>query len=366
MRKLTKPQAVQAVLGGAILGGGGGGLLNQGMEAAEQAFSYTDALMLLDPDDLPDTAVVANVSTLGAPSAFDAHLTPEHWKTALKDFTEACGCEISGFTSCENGAASTANGWLLSALTGIPLVDAPSNGRAHPTGTMGSIGLNTLNEYVSIQASCGGREEKYTEVTARGALASVSHVIRQSAVAAGGMTGVVRNPVSVSYLKKHAAVGAISYAIRLGKLYQEAGREGMEALLTALKKEYDARLLIRGTIEQYAIKMQGGYDVGTFTVRDRDHSQEIQLMFWNEFMTAEGEDGTRLATFPDLIFTLDAENGEVVSTAQASDGRDIYALIIPKAKLILGAGMHQKALFEEAEAVTGKSLTGENQDLFNC
>lgn len=363
MRKLTRQTAVQALLGGALLGGGGGGLLDQGMDALKQVFSYTNELMLLEPSELSDDAVVANVSTLGAPSAFDAHLTPEHWKTALKDFTAACGCEIAGFTSCENGAASTANGWLLSALTGIPLVDAPSNGRAHPTGTMGSIGLNTLDGYVSIQTACGGAGKKYTEVTARGALESVSHVIRQSAVAAGGMVGVVRNPVSVRYLKAHAAVGAIADAIRLGGLYQEMAGKGIKTLVSALETEYDARLLLNGKIENYSLQMQGGYDVGTFAVVEENRKRQISLTFWNEFMSAEDESGNRLATFPDLIFALDTESCEVVSTAQAFDGRKVCVMVIPKEKLILGYGMRQKKLFEEAQGVIGKNLVAENEDL---
>ncbi len=364
MRKLTRQTAVQALLGGALLGGGGGGLLDQGMDALEQAFSYVDELTLLDPAELPDDAIAANVSTLGAPSAFDAHLTPEHWKVALKDFTAACGSEIAGFTSCENGAASTANGWLLSALTGIPIIDAPSNGRAHPTGTMGSIGLNTLDGYVSIQAACGGAGEKYTEVTARGALESVSHVIRQSAVAAGGMVGVVRNPVPVRYLKDHAAVGAIEDAIRLGGLYQKAAKKGIDTLVSTLETEYGARPLLTGKIEHYSLQMQGGYDVGTFSVLEENQRHQVELTFWNEFMTAEDENGKRLATFPDLIFTLDADSCDVVSTAQAVDGRKVCVMAVPKERLFLGYGMRQKELFEEAQGVIGKSLVAENESLF--
>ena len=43
-----------------------------------------------------------------------------------------------------------------------------------------------------------------------------------------------------------------------------------------------------------------------------------QLTFWNEYATAE-KDGKRLATFPDLIMTINAKTGEPVTTAM--DGR---------------------------------------------
>ena len=213
---LTKELCEQALLGGLLLGGGGGGTLTAGREALEETFKHTDKLTMLDISELNPEDVVVNVSTLGAASAMGVHLSAEHWMTALKNFELNYGKKIAGFTSCENGAISTANGWVISALTGIPLVDAPSNGRAHPTGTMGSIGLNLLPDYQTTQSACGGTGARYLETVAKGALNSTSHVIRQSAVADGGMVGVLRNPVTVEYLKKNAAVGAISQALDIG------------------------------------------------------------------------------------------------------------------------------------------------------
>ena len=37
---------------------------------------------------------------------------------------------------------------------------------------------------------------------------------------------------------------------------------------------------------------------------------------------------------------------------------------IPKEKLLLGAGMHQRVLFEEAEAVISKKLVSYDEGLF--
>lgn len=150
---LTKELCEQALMGGLLLGGGGGGTLTAGREALEETFKHTDKLTMLDVSELKPDDVVVNVSTLGAPSAMGVHLSAEHWMTALKNFELNYGKKIAGFTSCENGAISTANGWIISALTGIPLVDAPSHGRAHPTGTMGSIGLNLLPDLQTTQSA---------------------------------------------------------------------------------------------------------------------------------------------------------------------------------------------------------------------
>jgi len=359
MMKLTKDLCEQALMGGLLLGGGGGGTLTAGKEALEETFAHTKEITMLDASELKPDDIVANVSTLGAPSAKDIHLTSKHWLTAFQNFEFACGKKTAGFTSCENGAISTANGWILSALTGIPIIDAPSNGRAHPTGTMGSMGLNLLPDYVTIQSSCGGEGARYVETIARGALNPVSHIIRQSAVADGGMVGVVRNPVTAEYLRKNAAVGAIRQALAIGKIFRESGN-GTE-FVNRLVKEMHAEVLLKGIIEGYSLKMEGGYDIGSLSVTDG--KRKIDYTFWNEYMAIE-ENGKRIATFPDLICTLDAETGEAVSSAEAGNGREVFALVVPKKELILGAGMHQKELFREVETLIHMDMTECNRELF--
>lgn len=359
MMKLTKGLCELALMGGLPLGGGGGGLLSAGREALEETFRHTDALTMLDVSELDPDAVVVTVSTVGAPSAKDVHLTAQHWMTALKNFEEMTGQKIAGFISCENGAISTANGWIISALTGIPIVDAPCNGRAHPTGTMGSMGLNTIADYMSVQSSCGGNPDRYIETVARGRLDTTARMTRQCAVASGGMVGVIRNPVTAAYLAKNGAVGAISQAIAIGKLYSACAR-GSE-FVAALEEKMDARVLVRGRIENYELKMEGGLDVGRLDVAGS--AGRVSLTFFNEYMLAE-QDGRRLATFPDLICTLDAETGEAISTAEAANGREAYALVIPREKLILGAGMRQRSLFREVENLLHKDMTVCNEGLF--
>ena len=67
---------------------------------------------------------------------------------------------------------------------------------------------------------------------------------------------------------------------------------------------------------------------------------------------------------PDLICTLDASTGEAISTAEAKDGMEAYAIVIPKEKLILGAGMHQRELFQEVEDLLHKDMVACNDGLF--
>lgn len=360
MIKLTKEECLQALYGGLLLGGGGGGSLKLGMDALEEAFRHTDALTLLDISELQPQDTLVNVSLVGAPSAKDTCVIVEHWKTVLKNFEHNSGMKIAGFTTCENGGVSTSNGWIISAITGIPLVDAPSNGRAHPTGVMGSIGLNRDPDYVTVQSAAGGKGERYVETVAKGSLTATSHLVRQTAVASGGMCCVLRNPVSAVYAQEHAAVGAIAQALTLGKGYlNRLGK--VPELLRFLEGEYSAEVICHGTVFDYNLNMDGGYDIGSLHVKES--SGDYELSFWNEYMTLE-KNGTRIGTFPDLLVTLNALTGLAVSSAEIGDGMPVVILKIPVSQLILGAGMHQKQLFEEAEAILKRDLVKYHSNLF--
>ena len=57
-----------------------------------------------------------------------------------------------------------------------------------------------------------------------------------------------------------------------------------------------------------------------------------------------------------LMVTLDRETGEVLSSAQIQNGRQVTVVSVPRSELILGEGMREEASFREAEKIIGKSL----------
>ena len=157
------------------------------------------ALSLGDPyiveiDDLPSDATLLTVSAVGAPAGTGTHAKAYHYLRAVEIFLKYSGIKIDGFITNECGGLATVNGWIQSAVFGLPVVDAPCNGRAHPTGVMGSMGLHALPDYVSMQAAAGSLEHRtYVETFVTGSIDKASNVIRQSAVQAGGLVAVARN-----------------------------------------------------------------------------------------------------------------------------------------------------------------------------
>ncbi|MEL7650155.1 MAG: DUF917 family protein [Sedimentibacter sp.] len=350
--KISRDNGIYAVYGGLFLGGGGGGSLQEGIDALEEALKHSESICFAPLSQFEDDDAVITASMVGAPSSREKHVVAEHWKKALKLFEAKSDKKIKGIITNENGGTSTTNGWILSSLTNIPMIDAPCNGRAHPTGTMGSMGLTEIEGFVTVQAAAGGRGSRNIELIAEGSISSTSRLVRQAAVEAGGLACVLRNPVQKSYVQQHGAVGAIGQAVEIGEIIVE-NKGDVEVILNKLSNLVNAEVLCRGTVIRCTLTSTGGFDVGSLLIEEGGTTYETT--FWNEYMTVDAG-GVRLATFPDLIATLDAKTGVPVTSAEIGEDMDVVLVKVPRSNIKLGGGMFQKSLFEEAEKVTGKEL----------
>lgn len=335
-----------AVYGGAVLGGGGGGWIEDGLEIGRLALEVGEP-ELLTPDELDDADLLITVALVGAPGAKEKYVKPIHYARALDIVAKQIGKPIQGIMTNENGAGTTVNGWFQSALTGIPVVDLPCNGRAHPTGTMGAMNLTELAGYVSHQGAAGGQGARYIELCVSGSLDKAASMVRTASVEAGGLVAVARNPVTVGYAKKHGAPGAIRQAIEIGEaLLSHQGEWAIDAVV----KRLGGSVAAIGAVTEFRIETAGGFDVGTVVIENC-----CELTFWNEYMTLELE-GRRLATFPDLIMTLDAATARPVVSAAIAKGQRLAVITAPRQSLILSSTMRNEALLKPIEEAIGKPV----------
>ncbi|MDR3247491.1 MAG: DUF917 family protein [Treponema sp.] len=345
---ITEEIAEAAILGGALLGGGGGGALSKGRVNFKTALEG-GPLGLVDIDDIGPDEILVTGSAVGAPAAKESQAIPKDYVRAVEILMEN-GCpRPGGFIPNECGGSSITNGWVPAALMGLPLVDALCNGRAHPTGTMGSMGLHRDSTYVSRQAAAGGNPGKglYLELHVAGQMDAIAPLIRAAADRAGGLVAVARNPVKASYVKQYGAPGALKQAIALGKRMLACGQDG-GAVAAAAVDFLGGTIIAHDRVRELELVTRGGFDTGAIRIGDYETS------FWNEFMTLE-QGGKRLGTFPDLIMTVSA-TGLPVTTAELKKGDEVYLLLVPASRLILGEGMRCRDLMEAIEPVVNKKI----------
>ncbi|MDF2679608.1 MAG: hypothetical protein K0R47_798 [Brevibacillus sp.] len=342
---LTTSMMEAAVYGGCVLGGGGGGWLEDGLESGRLALEVGTP-QLYTADEMNDDDLLATVALVGAPAATDQYTKPMHYVRALQLLEKTIGQPIKGIITNENGAGTTVNGWFQAAVTGLPVIDLPCNGRAHPTGLMGAMNLHELDGFISHQAAVGGKDERYHEVCVSGHLQQAAGLVRKISVEAGGLVVVARNPVSVAYARANGAPGAIQQAIEVGEAL--LGAKG-EAAIEAVCQKLGGHVVTAGVVDEFALNTAGGFDVGRVVINGHE------MTFWNEYMTLE-VNGERLGTFPDLIMTLDAQTAKPVVSAEVEKGQKLAVIHVPKEQLILGATMRNRELMASVEGAVDKQI----------
>lgn len=343
-----------AVYGGALLGGGGGGALEEGLRQGLLAVEV-GTVQLISLDQLQDDDVVLTVSSVGAPAAADQYVKPMDYVEAVRLLQEATGVKVAGLITSENGGGGTVNGWFQAAVLGLPVIDAPCNGRAHPTGLMGAMGLHRKRDFRSVQTAVGGdpARDRRVRLLIEAPLPVAAAAVRRAAVEAGGLVAVARNPVPASYVREHAAVGAISLAARVGRAMRAAIPRGGAAVAAAAAAALNGTVVAEGEVVHKQLVTEDGFDHGRVVVRSG--GEDYALSFWNEYMTLQYK-GQRLGTFPDLLATVATDTGRPVSSAEIREGMRVLLLHVPARNLILGAGMRDPELFRVVEQVLGEEV----------
>lgn len=342
-------EAKKYIYGGAFLGGGGGGSIGRALETAELALKISP-IEIYDPGEIDLDSTVITVSAVGVQSK--GWLMPWHFARAV-ELLQSLGVDVDYLISSECGAFAVINGWIQSAILGIPVLDCPCDGRAHPTGVMGSMGLHKIKDYISIQAAVGGdpRRNRASEIIVTGKLDIASRMIRMFSVEVGGVVAVARNPIDARYAVQNGAPRSLDLASKIGSEFLSAGGGG--AGVKAALKVIDGEVVCTGTIRRVKLESRGGFDVGSINIES--NIGDVTIDFINEYMTIE-VNGERIATFPDLINIFRVDSGLPLNSAEVREGMKVMVGRASASNIILGGGLKHLEVYEPIERSLGKEV----------
>ena len=349
MRRNLGPADLEAaILGGLVLsaGGSGRGSANRHRRLGEAALSYgAVAFATLDEFDDDDALLVS--TAVGAPGQGKANTEPRDAVEAARAVLAASGVEPGGVIP---GHVPGLYAWVIASALGVPVADAATNGRAHPTVQMGAMGLASRPEVKIWQAGSAGGEAPLS-VLVHGDVTRTSAVMRAAGAQNGGMINAVRGPFSVEFVREHGAPGSIAFAHGLGDaMLASDGVARIEAARKFLEGESYS-----GEVTGNDVVYRDGFDTGKVSI----HTPRglLVLGVYNEFMTAT-LDGTRIATFPDMLASFDAKTGEPVSVSEMKAGSAAAIVIAPSSSIPLGAGVFDPAVYPEVEKAMGEDIAG--------
>ena len=351
IRELVYSDAVDAIWGGSVLACGGGGWVSHGQLMAEIA-TRIGTPILCSVDEIPDDALVATVTAIGAPGAANWEIQPRDYVNALKLVMDRAHGPIVAVLTAQNGASTTLNGWIQSAMLGVKVLDAAGDVRAHPTGKLGGMGLTDRPGYQTVQAVAGGNRKLHGELrlVAEGTIVTTSNVLRDVSVRVGGFIAAARNPVEAAWVKKHAAIGAITYALDLGKAMRAAEPAGAQAVIDATCRQTQGTILATGPVRiTTPRRTEGGFDHGAFEV------EGLTLRYLNEYMTVD-RGNERLATYPDVITTLSAKTGRPAAISEIKEGDAVAVFHVHRMHIPLSSSTTDRTALAEVEQIMGVDL----------
>lgn len=355
-RILTLQDVEFAIKGGSVFACGGGGWVHHGRELGTLAVTIGRP-ELVTLDEVDDDAWIATAAAIGAPGGLtDWEMLGVDYVKAVQLLQDTLGEKLYGLIIGQNGMSSTLNAWLPSALLGTKVIDAVGDIRAHPTGDMGSIGMANSPEQM-IQTAVGGnrKNNQYIELVTKGATAKISPILRKASDMSGGFIASCRNPLRASYVRQHAALGGISKALSLGQAICSAEPKGGNAVIDAICKETGGEILAVGKVTANTLRYtEEAFDVGVIDIGTGSSLVRIHVM--NEHMAVTNSAGERLATYPDVITTLD-RNGQPISAGNIKEGSEILLFYIPKTKIPLSSSVIDPSVYPHVEEVLGINLS---------
>jgi DUF917 family protein len=366
MRELSKQETHDILLGCTVLGTGGGGSLEGGLELVDRAFAAGKKFMLAPLVDIPDGEWIGvpymcgaltpgdNEALPGAPAAPAASIPPASpgppaslglpaspaspaSLLAFEEMERHIGRRFFGVMSTELGGGNTAESLYAAAMLGRVIVDADPAGLSVPELSHSTFYLHGLPIAPLAVADAHGNTVVITHAVSD---ERAEELVRALAVASGNSVGVVDHPATAAQMRGKVIDGAISYALKIGQTLRGAlgahgaldargaGEDISSAAAQAIAKAAGGKVLFRGAVSAFEWETRDGFTYGDITVTNG--SDEYKIWFKNENIIS-WLNGEIHVTVPDLICILDSGANPVQNPFIAIDENvTVFALPAPR------------------------------------
>lgn len=326
MRKLDYQEVNDILTGCTILGTGGGGSLQSGIEAVEKEFKRGKEFRLLEFDEIEDDAWFANPYFCGSimPEGQEMEITGEEIPAAVTALEEHMGVTFDGLVSIEYGGGNTGEAMAAAAHLGKYVVDADAAGRAVPE-------LQFSTYYVMEQPIT-----PFSVTTQYGDVVIVKQVendaraealSRFMAVGSDNLVGMADHPIRGRELKHSVVPSALTYAEKVGKARRRACEEGRDPV-AAILDAAEGRLLFEGTVtDETAWEIKDGFTLGDIYLKGQGNFKNSMGRVWykNENMVFWIDEEVKL-TCPDLICIVEKKTGMPVTNPNCNEGMELCVL----------------------------------------
>ena len=351
MRTIEHDELELLATGAWILGAGGGGNPYLACLNLRTLYDSGTRVSLMDPMALADDDAVALVSSMGAPLVGRERLSdPRFSAKPLIAMQKYLKCEFRAVMSGEIGGTNALQPLMVAAVTGLPVVDADTMGRAFPESQMTSFAIDELPMLPLVLADI-----RDTEVIIPRAESAkwMERIARKALTEMGSVAAACKAPRTGREVKNHAILNSTTKAIGIGRTVHDARRRHEDPIAALVEAEKGV-VLFKGKVQDVSRRATEGFLRGLVRIEglDGDRGSSLELAFQNEFAAA-WRDGEVLVTTPEIICVMDSVSGEAIGTEMIRYGQRVSVVVLPVPDFFLTP----KAL-----AVTGPRAVGYDFD----
>jgi len=326
-RPLRSDELEPLATGAWILGAGGGGDPYHAYLNLKRLYEQGTVITLMQPEALADDALVAPVSTMGAPLVGEERLKdPAVAALAVQQMEEYLGRSFDAVMSLEIGGANSFQPLMVAAVTGLPVLDADTMGRAYPEAQHSSFAIGDLQPYPLTLADI---RENAVVVSRVASWKWMERISRKVCTEVGSMAATCKAPRTGREVKEWGVLHTVTQAIELGRAVLDARAAKIDPV-EAVVDHAGGRLLFRGKVIDVSRRATEGFLRGTARVAglDEDRNSELRVDFQNEFTVAWIDDEVA-ATVPDIICVLDSTTGDAIGTEALRYGQRVSIIGLP-------------------------------------
>lgn len=325
MRTIGIREIEDIALGAALLGAGGGGDPYVGKLVAMGAVKECGPVTLLDPEEVPDDALLVPIAMMGAPTVLgEKGIGGGEYQTLYNMVSQFFGKKIYAFMPIEAGGVNSMLPIAACARLGLPLVDCDGMGRAFPELQMVTFTIGGMSATPMALTDEKGNSVIFETITNKW----TEELARAVTMSCGGSVSVSLYPMTGAQMKAYSVKNIVTRSQKLG----EAIRMVKNCADDVTPEEHflqfsEGYKLFKGKIADVLRETRGAFNFGKVMLEGigecKGHQAYVE--FQNENLTAT-VDGEILATTPDLICLVDTETFTPVTTDALKYGKRVLVI----------------------------------------
>ncbi|KAG2378730.1 hypothetical protein C9374_007878 [Naegleria lovaniensis] len=349
---LTPTDVDYLEIGSGIISSGGGGsprlasivarnLIRKCHHNNNSDHSKHHPIKIIQPQDLSPDAFVLPLAVMGAPLVLSEKFFVEEFVKAIETMKNMTNKKIEALFCAEIGGSNSITPLLVSAWTGIPVVDADGMGRALPELQMISYLIYGGNHVPAMLCDDKSNHVIVSSTNPRKPFKSLEELFRPVVVSLGSMCGLLMAPISKEQVLKYTVKNSYSGIWRIGKSVSMARHNFMDPV-KSIFQAHQGKLIFVGKIVDVDRKTTSGFNVGKCVLQGNSEFQNMkcEIDFQNEFLvatllsteesreTTTARQRTVLGSVPDIIAVVDSQTGLAIQTEELRFGFRVSVLCL--------------------------------------